>query len=402
LTVAGTRPKATKPCAITLVLLVAGGLGCLQASRNVGTVRLNLSIPPGGPAVNAVHWAVVSSTQAVVRQGDIDTSDVNATASLDTSCPAGSGDSVVLTATATNGDPCTGTSLPFNVAQGASVIVTVQLVCGGGRPSQPSGSVVIGTTIVAGDNCPVFTSWQISPLQATSGSSVDVMASASDADLGEALTYAWTAPTGTFLDASAASTRYVCAGPGIQTLTLTVTDNHTPPCSTTVQFVVNCIGPDIRVEYDCRNSDSTQISFTLRLISEDAAPIPFSDITIRYWFTRDTTTPKVDCDYAYFNAGSSQPGSCVDLIDTFQPLSTPVANADTYLEIGFDAASGSLEPFHNNAQDQIQLRIHDVNYLPLVQTNDYSFDCSMPNLEVESPRITAYVRGVLKFGVEPL
>ena len=41
-------------------------------------------------------------------------------------------------------------------------------------------------------------------------------------------------------------------------------------------------------------------------------------------------------------------------------LTTPVAKANTYLELGFTAAAGSIAPGSNSGE--IQTRIHHVNY----------------------------------------
>jgi hypothetical protein len=157
-----------------------------------------------------------------------------------------------------------------------------------------------------------------------------------------------------------------------------------------------CTTCDIKVEYTCSASDTNAISFTLRLINNVGTAVPYSNITIRYWFTKNATTPKLECYY------TSVAGMCASVLGTFHPMAAPVANADTYLEVGFASAAGTLDGFHNNTQDQIQLAVHDATYAsPTIQTDDYSFDCSMLKMEIESPLITAYIGGQLKFGTEP-
>jgi len=237
--------RLLRAAAATLLLgAIAAGCSRRLDSGGAGNVRVALQIPPGGPAVSSVHWRILSASSTVVKQGDIDTSNINATASVDTSCPAGSGDTITLTATASDGSPCTGSSAPFNVIAGGQVMVGVLLVCGGGTPMQPNGSVTVGTTIVAGDNCPLLTQWQASPLQTTSGANISVAATATDADPGETLSYSWTATSGSFASATAAATTYTCSSIGPQTLTVTVTDNHFPaPCATAMSLPVNCTGP---------------------------------------------------------------------------------------------------------------------------------------------------------------
>jgi len=167
-----------------------------------------------------------------------------------------------------------------------------------------------------------------------------------------------------------------------------------------------CTTCQIGIEYTCRSMDTQTISFVVRVVNNGGTPVAFSNITIRYWFTADTITPVVNCDYASIH---DQQGSCADVLSmppapalsTFHTVSPALPTADRYLEIVFDAGAGMLDGFHSNMNDQIQLRIHDENYKNMMQTNDYSFNCSMLNKEVESQLITAYIGGVLKFGTEP-
>jgi hypothetical protein len=131
-------------------------------------------------------------------------------------------------------------------------MVTVTLVCGGGTPMQPNGSVIVNGTVIAGDTCPVLTQWEASPLQVESGAQIDVSATATDADMGQTLTYAWTATTGTFATAifpgvtsgASVATKYSCGAPGPQTLAVTVTDSYQPTgCSSQMIFPITCITP---------------------------------------------------------------------------------------------------------------------------------------------------------------
>jgi hypothetical protein len=206
-----------------------------------GMVRLALGPAPRLLTIPTVHWQIVSSASIVLRQGDIDTSDPNATPSVDTSCPASNGDKVVMTATATDGTVCTGTSPPFNVIAGGTVMVGVVLVCGGAPFVQGGGSVLVGGEVVAGDSCPQLTSWSASPLQVLPGGTVDVAATATDADPGDTLSYVWTASAGSFANPAAPATQFLCTPAGPAILTVTVSDNHSPtPCTTAVSLAVSC------------------------------------------------------------------------------------------------------------------------------------------------------------------
>jgi hypothetical protein len=241
----------TKPLAARALALMGGVLiaSCNPGvSTNLGTLRLALKVPPNGPTVSAVQWQILASDgTTVLRSGTVNTSDPNATASVDTSCPAGKGNKAVLTATASDGTHCSGMSAPFNVTAGAAVMVGVQLVCGGGSSAQNNGSVIVDGTFVNGDNCPGLTSWVAAPL-ATSmgGGKIDVAVTATDADSADVLTYFWTSSPsteGSFAMPTAAMTQFTCGAPGPQTLMVVVSDNHQPtPCTATMSFPVTCSG----------------------------------------------------------------------------------------------------------------------------------------------------------------
>jgi hypothetical protein len=214
-----------------------------DSTSDVGTLRLALKVPPNGPIVNLVSWQIFASDgTTVLRSGNINTSDQNATASVDTSCPAGTGDKVVMNATATDGTHCTGTSAPFNVAAGGTVMVGVQLTCGGSTFTQGNGSVIVNGTFINGNNCPGLTSWVASPLVTSVGGTIDLAVTATDADTADVLTYSWTGSNGGTFSAQAATSVFTCGAAGAQTLTVVVNDNHQPtPCTATMTFPVTCI-----------------------------------------------------------------------------------------------------------------------------------------------------------------
>jgi hypothetical protein len=248
----GFNVTASGSVAVELSLICGG-------SGQNGVVRVALLVSPGF-TVNTVHWQIDSPTTMDIEHGDIDTSDINSTTSVDTSCPPGSGYRVFMTAIATdiatgNMVPCTGTSPApgFNVTEGGYVMVGVSLICGGSMlPPTSGGHVVINGSVVAGDNCPVVTSWEVSPLQTSAGKNIDVAVAATDADLPlQTLSYSWTADSGSFVNATSPMTQYICGAPTLSstgmrlnpphTLTFTVSDSYSTPCSAGVLFSVDCV-----------------------------------------------------------------------------------------------------------------------------------------------------------------
>ena len=160
--------------------------------------------------------------------------------------------------------------------------------------------------------------------------------------------------------------------------------------------------PGLAVEYTCRDPQLREaISFKLRLVNKTALPIPLTAVKVRYWFTlASPTNLLLSCDYA---AIQFPRGNCADIVatSTFKTVTPPRSGANAYIEVGFDATAGSLDPFRNDENDQMLLRISDPSNLPIDQSDDYSYDCSRPDTEIESPRVTAYISGSLAFGREP-
>ena len=213
-------------------------LNCVteKASGDLGEIHVALSLPDG-TAIDSVSWTVLSSTSTEIASGTLNTSG-SGTPSFISSLPAGVGDIVNMMATTTGGVSCIGTSSPFNIVAGQSTKVTLNLMCGNTVADGGSlGSVVVSGTLVPGDHCPTLADWFISPQQTTGTDPIDVTVTGSDADVGDTLTYAWTATAGSFTTSATATTKYICAATGLQELTVAISDNHSPtPCTTRVTF----------------------------------------------------------------------------------------------------------------------------------------------------------------------
>jgi hypothetical protein len=241
---------AAKRFAVSGVLLLAGVIGSSCSEDRLfsgGDVRLAVVLPSGA-AIDTVTYQVLDSGGVTIAgPADLDVSRSPAPVALEIVVPAtpagDAGDTVKLTATATDGESCTGTSAPFVVAAGNNLALTMTLSCGTGTPLGPSSNVGITATVVEGDHCPSITSSVASPAATSAGGAIEVTATASDADPGDTLTYAW-APTANFTNPAASATLYKCLSGGTESLTLTVSDNHTPPCSTTATVTVHCLYVD--------------------------------------------------------------------------------------------------------------------------------------------------------------
>jgi hypothetical protein len=200
---------------------------------------------PTGVTISSVSYVIHSAqptSPPADKTGSINTSNSMATGSVETSYPASTNDTVSLTATTSDGEPCTGTSPQFSVVSNGQALVGVTLSCGLLTPDGGQGSVRVNATVVDNsDICPVLNAWSVSPLTTGPTGSIDVTSMASDGNAGDALTYKWTATpapaTDPFTSSSSANTTFNCPGTGNFALTITVDDHHAPTNCTAVRTV---------------------------------------------------------------------------------------------------------------------------------------------------------------------
>jgi hypothetical protein len=90
--------------------------------------------------------------------------------------------------------------------------------------------------------CPQIDGLSASPAEVVVGSSIALTASGHDTDAGpSALSYAWTATSGTFANAAAATTSFTCTAAGPATLTLALSDGDpAASCADHLSVTVTC------------------------------------------------------------------------------------------------------------------------------------------------------------------
>ena len=140
--------------------------------------------------------------------------------------PAGTNYAIALTGTTTDGSVTCSGSAPFSVTARTTTNVSVTLQCSAAA-SQSGSALINGGTF----NCGTVTSVSSAPAETTLGNSVAVSASAVGPNSGS-LTYAWSAPSGTFDTPGASRANFTCTQPGPVTLTVSVTDGAIPDGST--------------------------------------------------------------------------------------------------------------------------------------------------------------------------
>jgi len=144
--------------------------------------------------------------------------------------------------------------------------------------------------------------------------------------------------------------------------------------------------------HDNDNPDNTLYAL-YQVVNTSASAVPLSSLTMRYWFTNETPSDPLefDCDWAQVN--------CSNISSKLVALTTPLPKANTYLEIGFTAAAGSIAP--NGSTGEIQTRIHHVNWSNFNTTETYSFISDPSFVYKDTQTVTLYQNGALIWGVEP-
>ncbi len=136
-------------------------------------------------------------------------------------------------------------------------------------------------------------------------------------------------------------------------------------------------------------ADPSQIKPHINIINNGNS-VPLSALTVRYWYTAEgSTSQQFNCDYAAI--------ACVNLTGAFGGT-TAVPGADSYLEVGFTAAAGTL--LGGRQTGPIQLRFNKSNWAAYNEANDYSHNGAAAFTNV--PQATLYLNGQLVWGVEPV
>ena len=223
-------------------LLVGAAASFVSCSRDsdgdhqndTGMVTVALVIPSGA-AINSVAFTI-TGPGSFSRTGTIDVSHSSTISASVGSIPAGGPYTVNLTATATDGQTTCGGMQTFNIAAGMTTPVTVHVLCH--EPARTGSVLVTGGVNV----CPVIDGISSSPSEVVVGSSIALAAAAHDADSAPAaLTYAWTAPSGSFASAVGQTTSFTCTQAGTVSISLTVSDGDSSPgCPHTHAVPVIC------------------------------------------------------------------------------------------------------------------------------------------------------------------
>jgi aryl-phospho-beta-D-glucosidase BglC (GH1 family) len=138
------------------------------------------------------------------------------------------------------------------------------------------------------------------------------------------------------------------------------------------------------------STGDNQLALVLNVVNTGSTALALSTVTVRYYFTRDTSASLTAfCDY-------TQRG-CGNVTTSFGTVSPATTTADSYLQLAFGSGAGSLSA--GQTTGDIQLRVAKSDWSNFDETNDYSYagNASL----TDSTQITGYVSGALVWGTAP-
>ncbi|MGX1493070.1 glycoside hydrolase family 6 protein [Streptomyces tendae] len=147
----------------------------------------------------------------------------------------------------------------------------------------------------------------------------------------------------------------------------------------------------LKVAYKNNDSSATDNAIRpgLRITNTGTTALDLTGVTARYYFTRDggSSTVSAWCDYAAVG--------CSTVKLRVVPLSSPVAGADAYLEVGFSA--GSLAAGRDTGD--IQVRMAKSDWSAFDETDDHSRGTA--TTYTDAPAIPGYLGSALAWGAPP-
>ena len=218
-------------------LLTAGCSGDSSAVPCTSAILIDLDVMTDvddpDVVINEVHWVITGNRMAPMM-GTIDTSDPNATPSVEVFGLAPGNYVIDLEATSEDGKTtCRGSAI-FDVVAGVATEVAVLLRCSTG---QRFGAVRVNGEL---NMCAELTKAVVAPLQTSIGNVITVRSQAEDAD-DDSIEYSWTADGGTFENPSAPATFYTCEETGNHQLTISVSNHHSEYCVDSWTVDVSCV-----------------------------------------------------------------------------------------------------------------------------------------------------------------
>jgi hypothetical protein len=219
------------------VVLSLAAFGCNGNSGAVDpcltALSINLQVADGA-VIDQVSYEITGNGIMPIT-GTINTSAPGSTASVEAfGIPPGEGYLVTMIASSVDGALMCGGAASFDVGAGMSTDVMVMLNCKG--PDRFGGVRVNGKLNI----CAQLERVVVAPLQVASGYALSVQADASDEE-GDSVEYRWTATGGSFDDAAAQDTVFLCGAADEEQVTVEISDDAFEYCIDAWTVDVNCV-----------------------------------------------------------------------------------------------------------------------------------------------------------------
>ena len=190
-----------------------------------------LTISPGVTLTSATWWLIAPS--GTTTTGTVNVGSSKTVLVLLSGLPAATTYQLVVSGVASDGiTGCSGSKTFTTPPPSTGVAVTLSCA------TPPDAGQALLTTNV--NSCPVIDGVSANPSSAKVGATMALGVMAHDPDSGPAaLTYQWSASSGTLSGSTTASPTFICTQPGTVTLTVSPSDGD-PGCGVNLPFTVAC------------------------------------------------------------------------------------------------------------------------------------------------------------------
>jgi len=148
------------------------------------------------------------------------------------------------------------------------------------------------------------------------------------------------------------------------------------------------------VQYKLNNANATDnmIYATFNIKNTGTSAVSLSGLKLRYYLTKDSSSASLSYWTDYAQVGTA------NVSGAFTAISPAKTNADTYVELSFSSAAGSIAA--GGQTGDIQIRIAKSDWSNFNENNDYSFD-GTKSAYADWNKVTLYQGGTLVWGIEP-
>ncbi len=245
-----TRISSRTVCSSALAALslsfAAAGCGSGDAAIGVPSGPEGERVGDGSLALTLASGAELASASYTIvgpggfsKTGALDTSRSSKISATIAGLPAGSGYSITLSATSVAGTIACAGSAAFSVTGGQATAVSVAVSC---KETAKTGSVLVSGSF---NLCAVADGITATPSELYVGGSIELIGLAHDSDAAPAaLSYQWTASSGTLSSATLAKPTFTCTNAGTATVTLSVSDGDpSSNCADSTSIGITCTAP---------------------------------------------------------------------------------------------------------------------------------------------------------------